>query len=593
MNRYKRTHTCGELNTSHINQKVFLCGWMHRRRDFGGLIFVDIRDKKGITQLIFDPERSKKNYAIASQLKAEFVLYIEGTVVARQEGMENANLSTGQIEISVDNITVLSPSAVLPFTLHEDLNLQEELKAKYRYLDIRKGLILKNLELRHKTMLETRNFLSKHAFIEVQTPILGKSTPEGARDYLVPSRIFPGNFYALPQSPQLFKQLLMVAGLDRYFQISPCFRDEDLRADRQPEFYQIDVEMSFSYQEDLFSYMENLMVHLFQSTIHVDIPTPFQQLTYAECIEKYGTDKPDLRYAMPLIRIDDIIRDSTFSLLKTQIEEGASAKALVVKKGADLSRKQIEKLMDITKTFSLPGLAWMKRQNNSFSSSIVKFFSEKQLDELKKRLETEEEDLILIGCAKEDILNQSLDHLRRHLAKTRNLMEKEFSFLWVVDFPLFKKDEQTNKYDSEHHPFTHPHFADIDLIEKDPLKVRSASYDLVVNGYELGSGSQRIHNPDLQQKIFNVLGLSQEEIQTKFGFFVDAMKYGAPPHIGIALGLERLMMILCKTENIRDVVAFPKTTKASDLMMQAPSTVDSHQLKELQIQVHTEQISWS
>ena len=384
----------------------------------------------------------------------------------------------------------------------------------------------------------------------------------------------------------------MVSGLDRYFQLSPCFRDEDLRADRQPEFYQIDLEMSFGTPEDIYTLLENLMIQIFKNCKGVELQTPFPRLTYAECMERYGCDKPDLRFGMELIRIDEIIEASSFSILKDQIKEGSSCKALVLKKGAELSRKQIEKLIEFVRQFSLSGLAWMKRQDNAFSSNIVKFFSDEQLEQLKDKLEVSEGDLVLIGCAKDTILNQALDQLRRHLAKMFDLITKEYKFLWVVDFPMFEENKETGKIESMHHPFTHPHPDDLNILESDPLNVRTAAYDLVVNGYEVGSGSQRIHDSDMQERIFNALGLSKEDIKQKFGFFVDALEYGTPPHLGMGLGLERIAMVLCKTDNIRDVIAFPKTTKASDLMMQAPSSVDKEQLKELEINAEPEAITW-
>lgn len=592
MTDYRRTHTCGQLNKQNVDQTVTLSGWVHRRRDHGGLIFVDLRDRFGLTQLVFHPDQSKGMHQKAMELKSEWVISIKGKVMLRREGMANQKMKTGEIEIEVCELSILSKSKVLPFTIHEDLNLQEELRLKYRYLDLRKGTLLDNLILRHKAMLETRIFLSSQNFTEVNTPILGKSTPEGARDYLVPSRIFPGNFYALPQSPQIFKQLLMVAGLDRYFQISPCFRDEDLRSDRQPEFYQIDLEISFGIPEDLFSLLEKLMTHLFKKCLNIDLKTPFIRMSHAECMETYGTDKPDLRFDMPLVRIDDILEKSSFSLLKDQLEKGASSKALCVKGGAELSRKQIEAFIEVVKQFSLPGLAWIKRKDNVFSSNIVKFFSESDLSALQERLNVEEDDLILIGCGKGSTLNQALDHLRRHIAKERNLIQDSFKFLWVTDFPLLKKDPITGKYDSEHHPFTQPHPDDIALLDKDPLQVRGAAYDLVVNGYELGSGSQRIHDSTIQQKMFDLLGLSEKEIKHRFGFFVEALQYGTPPHLGMGLGLERIIMVLCKTDNIRDVIAFPKTTKAADLMLQAPSPAAKEQLEELELKTEPEPIMW-
>lgn len=593
MNHFLRTHTCGQLNASFKNQHVILCGWVHRRRDHGGLIFIDLRDKYGLTQLIFDPKRSETCYETASQLKGEWVIAIEGEVVLRQEGMKNSKLSTGEIEIEVSSIEILSRSKVLPFSIHEDLPISDELKLKYRYLDIRKGKIAEKLKMRHQATMAIRNYFDSQGFIEISTPILGKSTPEGAREYIVPSRVFPGNFYALPQSPQIFKQLLMVSGMDKYFQIAPCFRDEDLRADRQPEFTQIDVEFSFGVPEKLYSLIEGLMKALFEKVIGEKIHTPFLRMTHTECMEKYGSDKPDLRFGMPFERLDDIVNESTCSILKGPLEKGGSCKAFCVKKGAELSRKQIEEYTETVKNFSLPGIAWIKKIDGTFSSSVLKFFTNDQLLQIQERLGMADGDLVLIGSYKDSVLNQALDHLRRDIARKLNLIDFNLNrFLWVTDFPLFMRDEETGNLRSEHHPFTHPRFEDLHLLDKDPLAVKSLGYDLVLNGYEIGSGSQRIHDEKLQQKIFDMLGLSQSDINSRFGFFTEALQYGTPPHLGIGLGLDRIVMILTKTENIKDVIAFPKTTKASDLMMQAPSTAPTQHLKELQIKTEPTPISW-
>lgn len=595
---FRRTHTCGELNLSHVNKTVTLSGWVNKRRDHGGLIFIDIRDKFGITQLIFDPKISKVAHEISNSLRSEYVISIKGKVIPRGKDRTNPKMTTGEIEIEVSQIEILSISKTPPFSVSDDaLDINEELRLKYRYLDIRRGDIIKKLEMRHKIALEVRNFLSSQGFIEIETPILSKTTPEGARDYLVPSRIYPGNFYALPQSPQLFKQLLMISGLDKYFQIARCFRDEDLRADRQPEFTQIDMEMSFNTFEELFSVAEKLFVTLFKKCFGQDLKTPFMRLSHKEALEHYGCDKPDLRFEMPLIRLDEQIKKSEFSLFKDLLHGSSShsnaVKALCVKK-TEMSRKEIEALASFVENFGVKHLISMKKANDLISSSAAKFFSSSLLDEIQKITKMEDGDLLLIAGGAESCVNQGLDQLRRHLAKKLELIEKNsFKFLWVTDFPMFAIDKETNEITSEHHPFTSPNFEDMHLLEKDPLKVRALAYDLVLNGYEIASGSQRIHSGELQEKIFKLIKLSEEAIKLKFGYFIEALKYGTPPHLGMALGLDRISMIFTETENIRDVVAFPKTQKASDLMTQSPSLPDDSQLKELKLKTVHEKINWN
>ncbi len=592
---YRRTHTCGELTSSHLTQTVTLSGWVHRRRDHGGLIFIDLRDRFGLTQLIFDPAViSQEMFAQASKLRSEWVISARGTVIPRAEGMTNPKLPTGQIEIEVKELEILSAAKTPPFSIcDEESDVNEELRLKYRYLDIRRGDIAKKLVLRHKTMLSTRNYMSSNGFLEITTPILAKSTPEGARDYLVPARVYPGNFYALPQSPQIFKQLLMVSGMDRYFQIATCFRDEDLRADRQPEFTQIDLEMSFGTPDDLMQLLEGLVRTIFRECINVDIPQTFPRMHYKDCVENYGTDRPDLRFGMPLTRIDHIAKRSTFSVFLEQLDAGGCVKALCIKGGAEMSRKEIDNLTSFVGKFGLNGLAWMKYQEGALSSNIVKFFTEELQRELVQSLKIENGDLVLFAAAPEDRVNQALDHLRRKIAKERNLISSDaLSFLWVTDFPLLKWNAEERRLESEHHPFTSPNFEDIPLLDSEPLKVRALAYDLVLNGYEIGGGSQRIHRAELQEKIFRTLKLTQDDIKEKFGFFVEALSYGTPPHLGFAFGLDRIVMILSKTENIRDVIAFPKTQKASDLMMQCPSSVSSKQLDELKIKAEPVEISW-
>ena len=592
---YRRTHTCAELRKTDVGQKVTLSGWVSRRRDHGGLIFIDLRDRFGLTQLVFDPVKNPATHASAEKLRSEWVISIHGLVIPRREGMANPKLATGDIEVMVDELEILSKAKTTPFSIcDEQIEVNEELRLKYRYLDIRRGDIAQKLIQRHKAMLATRQFLDQEGFVEISTPILGKSTPEGARDYLVPSRIYPGNFYALPQSPQIFKQLLMVAGMDRYFQIATCFRDEDLRSDRQPEFTQIDIEMSFGVPDDLMKIIEGLIKTLFKVCNQLDISTPFRRVPHHVCMEKYGCDRPDLRFGMELANLDDIAQKSTFSVFLDQLKNGGTVKGLNVKGGADISRKGIDEYTEFVGRLGIKGLAWIKMQENKLSSSIVKFFSDDVQKELIDRLAIKEGDLVFMIADTPARANQGLDHLRRKLARDRNLIPANtYEFLWVTDFPLFNWNDEEKRLESEHHPFTSPLMEDLPLLEKEPLKMRSSGYDIVLNGYEVGGGSQRIHNPELQQKIFECLNLTPDELKAKFGFFIDALSYGTPPHLGIALGLDRLMMILTNTENIRDVIAFPKTQKASDLMLESPSQVAPQQLKELQITASDSEFSWT
>jgi len=585
-----RTCDCGMLRKEHIGNTVTLSGWVHRRRDHGGLIFIDLRDRFGLTQIVFDPEINAETHQLAESLRSEYVISVKGEVIPRREGMANPNLPTGEIEVKAATMTVLSRAKTPPFSISDEtISVNEELRLKYRYLDMRRGDIAQKLVMRHKAMQSVRNFLTENSFIEVATPIMGRSTPEGARDYLVPSRIYPGEFYALPQSPQLFKQLLMIGGMDRYFQIASCFRDEDLRADRQPEFTQIDLEMSFSDRDTLFAIMEEMFQTLFNETVGVEIPANFRRISYRDCIEHYGTDKPDLRFGMPLVRIDEIAKRSDFTVFKNQIAAKGIVKAVCVKGGADIPRRVIDEYTTFVGHLGIQGLAWMKRQEDgSLSSSIVKFFSEELQQELIEKTLCEPGDLLFMIADSEKQTNQGLDHLRRKIARDRNLIHKDhYEFLWVTDFPLLLWNEEEHRLESEHHPFTGIVEEDIPLLDTEPLKVRSASYDLVLNGYEIGSGSQRIHDEQVQQKVFEVLKLSKEEMKSRFGFFLEALEFGTPPHLGIGLGFDRIMMILTNTENIRDVIAFPKTQKASDLMMEAPSPVARNQLMELSLSIKT------
>lgn len=575
-----RTHKCNELSLNHVGDRVRLSGWVHRYRNHGGVVFIDLRDRFGITQIVCRQEESPELHRLMDQVRSEWVLCVEGLVCARLEGMENPNLATGSIEVEVSHLEILSRAQNLPFSISDDhINVNEELRLTYRYLDMRRGDILDRLMWRHKVMLACREYLDEQGFTEVVTPILGKSTPEGARDYLVPSRIYPGNFYALPQSPQLFKQILMVGGLDRYFQIATCFRDEDLRADRQPEFAQIDMEMSFGGPEDLFPIVENLVARMF-AVKGVELSAPFQRMTYQEAKEFYGTDKPDLRFGLRLKNCCEYAKKFSFSIFLDQMAQGGIVKGFCVPGGADISRKQLDGYTDFVKRYGAMGLVWIKNQDGKIASNVAKFASEDVFQEMFEAFEAKDQDMLLLVAAPEAVANQSLDHLRRLIAKERQLYDAtQYQFVWITDFPLFAKED--GELCPEHHPFTAPLDEDIPLLDKDPLSVRSSSYDLVLNGYEIASGSQRIHNPDLQNKIFGLLKLSQESVKEKFGFFIDALSFGTPPHLGIALGLDRIMMVLTGAETIREVIAFPKTQKAGDLMMSAPSEILPIQLKEL------------
>lgn len=579
-----RTHLCNQLNIQNTGEKVRLSGWVHRYRDHGGVVFVDLRDRFGITQIVCREESDPALHKIMESLRSEWVVSIEGTVCKRLDGMANSNLATGEIEVEVETLNILSQADVPPFSIcDENINVNEDLRLQYRYLDMRRGKVLSRLEIRHKVMMACRLYMDKQSFIEVVTPVLGKSTPEGARDYLVPSRIYPGQFYALPQSPQLFKQLLMIGGLDRYFQIATCFRDEDLRADRQPEFSQIDIEMSFDEPEGLFSIIEGLMNSLFRVQ-DVSIKTPIQRMSYQDAIDTYGTDKPDLRFDLKLKDCKAYAEKFTFAIFLNEIAEGGLIKGFKIPGGGNLTRKQLDEYTEFVKLFGAQGLVWIKKNSGEISSNILKFAERAVFDEMLDFLDVQDGDAALIIAASKSVVNQSLDNLRRRLAKDRGLYkDNQYSFVWITDFPLFC--EEDGELHSEHHPFTAPLEEDMHLLDHEPLKVRSSSYDLVLNGYEIASGSQRIHNEDLQKKIFEVLKLSPEAIKEKFGFFTHALKFGTPPHLGIALGLDRIVMILTQAEGIREVIAFPKTQKAADVMMQAPSEILETQLKELQIKI--------
>jgi aspartyl-tRNA synthetase len=580
-----RTHLLSELNLNHVGQTVSLAGWVNRRRDHGGLIFIDLRDRFGITQLVFNPTKTPSIHHLAETLRSEWVISVQGKVIARSPGMANPKIATGEIEIEVASLEILSKAKTPPFSISDEtLDINEEIRLQYRYLDLRRSDLSEKIVMRSKAQIAARTYLDSKGFLEITTPILGKSTPEGARDYLVPSRVHSGEFYALPQSPQLFKQLLMIGGIDRYFQFATCFRDEDLRADRQPEFTQIDLEMSFGTPPDLFPIVEGIVEAIFEKCLHISTKPPYKIMTYQEAMNRFGTDKPDLRFGMELISLQSFAKNSQFTVFHEQLKLGGTVKGLLVKGGADISRKGIEEYTQFVNQLGVLGLAWMKMQEGSLTSSIAKFFDQHELDTLIHSHQIEENDLLFMIADTKEKTNQALDHLRRKLAKDRGLIQpNEYAFTWVTDFPLFAWNSDENRLESMHHPFTSPHVDDIHLLETKPLEVRSSGYDLVLNGYEIGGGSQRIHNGELQKKIFEALKLTPEDIIEKFGFFVEALQYGTPPHLGLALGFDRIMMIVMGTENIRDVIAFPKTQKARDLMMDCPSPVADVQLKELSI----------
>ncbi len=581
-----RSHHLNELNKDDIGKTVTLSGWVNRRRDHGGLIFIDMRDRFGITQIVFDPKIDPNSHKAAENLRSEWTITVSGKVRSRGENMNNPNLATGEIEIQAQSLHIFSKCPTPPFSIaDEKIDVQDEIRLTYRYLDLRRKELKDILIMRSKATNIIRNFLTDNYFLEVETPILTKATPEGARDYIVPSRVHPHHFYALPQSPQIYKQLLMISGMDRYFQIARCFRDEDLRADRQPEFTQVDIEMSFITQDDIMSKGEQMIKKLWKECKGIDLTTPFKRYSYKECKEKYGTDKPDLRFGMAFINMDEIGKKSTFSIFHSALEVGNIIRAINVPGGGSLSRREIDELAEFTMSFGLSGLAWMKVTEDGLTSNIVKFFDENLQKEILKICESKIGDLIFFAAEKTSVVEQSLDHLRRHIAEKLNLIDKnKLEFLWVVDFPLFELDKESKTLTSTHHPFTSPLEEDFHLLDSEPLNVRSNAYDLVLNGSEIGGGSIRIYNSDLQKKIFALLNLSAEEIEEKFGFLTKALSFGPPPHGGIAFGLDRIMMLLTGATSIRDVIAFPKTQKASDLMMDCPSTVSKIQLEELHIE---------
>lgn len=580
-----RTHYCGTLGEEHIGQQVELKGWVNKRRDLGGLIFVDLRDRSGLVQIVFHPE-SAEALAAAEKVRNEYVLAVKGTVVARAEGTVNIKMSTGHIEVNVTEIEIINASKSLPFMIQDDIEVDESIRLKYRYLDLRRPEMLKTFQLRHKAYKVVRDFLDEHEFLEVETPMLTKSTPEGARDYLVPSRVHEGEFYALPQSPQLFKQLLMVGGFERYFQIARCFRDEDLRADRQPEFTQIDLETSFMPMEELQSLMEQMMSRLIKETVGADIQLPFERMTHAEALERFGSDKPDLRFGMELKDISELVRESSFKVFSGAVQNGGQVKGINAKGCAHYSRKDVDQLGEYVGIYGAKGLAWLAFKDGEVKGSVAKFFEGEELEQIKQALDAEEGDLLLFVADKKSVVANALGALRLKLGKELQLIdENEYKFLWVTEFPLFEYDEEEQTYAAAHHPFTMPLQEDIPLFDTDPGAMRAQAYDLVLNGYELSSGSMRIYNREIQEKVFKVLGLSEEESREKFGFLLEAFEYGTPPHGGLALGFDRIIMLLAKRSNLRETIAFPKTASATDLLTEAPSPVDEKQLEELHLQI--------
>lgn len=589
---YYRTHTCGELNTDNVGQQVALAGWVNRRRDHGGLIFLDIRDRYGITQVICDPERSPEAHRAASELRSEYVVRVEGEVVRRLPGTENPNLATGAIEVQASRIEVLNPSRTTPFPIsNESSQVDESLRLKYRYLDLRRPKMRDNIILRHRIVKAMRDYLDDRDFLEIETPILMKSTPEGARDYLVPSRLYDGEFYALPQSPQQLKQLLMVAGLDRYFQIARCFRDEDQRSDRQPEFTQLDLEMSFVSEEDVMSLIEGLLLSLVDKLSHKRVKQqPFPRLSYKDVMDRYGTDHPDLRFELPLVEISDLAAAGNFGVFRNALAADGVVKGIRVPGAATYTRKEVDELTEFARTLGARGLVSLAiHANGDIKSPLTKFMTAEEVQRIIDRLEGKPGDLLLFVADSAKVANDVLFRLRTRLGERLGLIDpEEMAFCWVVDFPLFHYDEELQRYDAEHNPFSGMDEKHIERLDTDPLHIRAKQYDIICNGYEIGGGSVRINVAELQHKVFSLMKLDDEQIKEQFGHMLEAFEYGAPPHGGIALGLDRLVMLFADEDSIREVIAFPKTQSAMDLLLGAPSPVDDKQLRELHLQVRDE-----
>ncbi len=582
----KRTIRCGELRSDHIGQQVVLNGWVHRYRDHGGILFVDLRDRAGLVQVVFDPAVAPQAHQVGEQMRGEFVVAVRGVVRRRPEGTENPELATGEVEVVAEEAEILNEAETPPFSIADRTETDELVRLKYRYIDLRDPRMQANLYLRHRAAQATREFLSREGFWEIETPLLFKPTPEGARDYLVPSRVNPGRFYALPQSPQIMKQLLMVAGIDRYFQLARCLRDEDLRADRQPEHTQIDMEMSFVTRDDVLDVTERLIAHIFRETIGVELPLPFPRMTYAEALAQYGTDKPDTRFGMKLVDISDIAEQCQFKVFRQAVTKGGQVKGFKAEGQGDLSRAQLDKLTDFAKQHKAQGLAWFRVTDDGLDAPTAKFFSEQEAAAIIQRFGARAGDLLLIVADTPAIVAESLDWLRREMGRRMGLVSADtFAPLWVLDFPMFAWSEEEGRWEAEHHPFCMPHDDDLHLLQSDPGKVRAQAYDIVINGIELASGSIRIHRRDIQQQVFDVLGISREQAEARFGFLLKAFEYGTPPHGGIAPGFDRLVMMLAGEDNIREVIAFPKTQRAQDLMSGAPAPADPKALRELHIKL--------
>jgi len=573
-----RTHYCGELSAALVERNVTLCGWAHRRRDHGGIIFVDLRDREGLAQVVFDPDRQDA-FAVAERVRSEFVLRVTGSVRRRPEGTVNPDLRSGEVEVLAQEVEILNPSAPPPFQL-DDENLTETTRLTYRVLDLRREPMQKNLRLRYRVAMAVRAYLDAHGFIDIETPMLTRSTPEGARDYLVPSRVHPGEFFALPQSPQLFKQLLMVAGFDRYYQIVKCFRDEDLRADRQPEFTQIDVETSFLDESEIQALMEAMVREVFRDVLGVELPEPFPRLTHAEAMARYGSDKPDLRVPLELTELTELMKAAEFKVFR-QAAELPGGRVAALRVSAELTRKEIDDYTGFVANYGARGLAYIKVNPDGLQSPIVKFLSRGILDEILARTGARAGDLIFFGADKAKVVNDALGALRTKVGRDKGMVQNDWRPLWVVDFPMFEWDEEGKRWGAMHHPFTSPKDGHENLLASDPASALSKGYDMVLNGWEIGGGSVRIHRADVQSKVFKALGISEEEARAKFGFLLDNLQFGAPPHGGIAFGLDRLVALMAGAESIRDVIAFPKTQRAQDLLVQAPSPVDEKQLREL------------
>ena len=585
MKDWSRTDYCGEITKAEAGTEVTLMGWVQRRRDHGGVIFTDLRDRFGLVQVVFSPEVDEETFELADELRKEYVIAVQGKVKERPEAMVNEELATGEVEVSADELRILAEAETPPFLIDDEIKTSEKLRLEHRYLDLRRNPMQDNIKLRHNVKQAVRSYLDEHRFLEVETPMLTKSTPEGARDFLVPSRVNKGRFYALPQSPQLFKQLLMVSGMDRYFQITRCFRDEDLRADRQPEFTQIDIEMSFMKQEEILDMIEGMIEEVFAAA-EIEEELDFPQMSYEEAVRRYGTDRPDTRFGMELKDLSEVVADSEFNVFSGTVADGGQVKGINAKGCADFSRGDIDKLTDFVAEYGAKGLAWIKVREDGVDSQIAKFLSEEEIEGILAKMDAKPGDLLLFVADNPKVVAASLANLRLKLAKELDLIpEDEFDFLWVTDFPLLEWDEDEERYISLHHPFTMPKEEDIELLDEEPAEVKSQAYDLVLNGVEIGGGSIRIHDIELQKKIFELLDMDEEEVEEKFSFLLEAFKYGAPPHGGIAFGLDRLIMLLGNLETIRDVIAFPKTQRATCPLTDAPSEVGEEQLEELALEL--------